>query len=304
MTAPTLTLETAEERELWTRVLLQTMLMPADTPYRARPVHEHADAAVRAYRERCAPRGEPDDAALTFCGYEDCDGEPWCTLADGTPMCRYHAADAALEGLPDDEQRILRSNYDTATQGLRAQLAERCAPGASEPPRGRALTGAEEVAAQTLRASLCNDGPAWRAMNVLLDGIVRGEASPPPAPDPADIASTMDATPAEALDYARDSVGAPRDEGNVASLAQADVWGNISMVSEVPLVEALAGGKVWVMECDHPDVVPGSLLGMGEVLPLRTEHAPGKTCEPRCDEDGQVRLQDFTYPCPEHGSSS
>lgn len=29
-----------------------------------------------------------------------------------------------------------------------------------------------------------------------------------------------------------------------------------------------------------------------------------KACEHRCDEGGNVRLPDLTYPCPEHGSAS
>jgi hypothetical protein len=53
MTAPTLT---PEEREFWRAVVLASM---APGVPRSHPCEEIADAAVRAYRERCAPT---DDA--------------------------------------------------------------------------------------------------------------------------------------------------------------------------------------------------------------------------------------------------
>lgn len=138
MTAPTLTLETAEERALYRAVVVG--LLGHAGPARSR---ERAEEEVRAYRERCAPTGGP----LV---------RPWCE--DTATELQYQLANACgWLGEDEDEypewDELIEALHTGFCKGRPRQPMTWCAPGASEPGDESPLeqaTGAIKLEVPTL----------------------------------------------------------------------------------------------------------------------------------------------------------
>lgn len=142
------------------------------------------ELATELFGERL-PSGDAPQKPSPWCGFEDCDQEPWCMVADGTPRCIYHAADGALSGLPWAERVDVMAIY-------REQEASR-PPGRAEPGNVDMRKDVEH-AAGVLRAHLVMGSTQWSAMNTLLDIIhqcgpwASEGAAPPETTEPDELA--------------------------------------------------------------------------------------------------------------------
>lgn len=194
MTAPTLT---PEEREFWRAVVLASM---APGVPRSHTCEEIADAAVRAYRERCAPT----DAPPRFCGYEDCDGEVAFTSGQDA-WCVEHAADAALCTLDPDRRAAVLSFHDPRCadgteildgwyyrhEGKWLWTAPDGAPGVSEQTRTKSPWGLEKTSdreiAKHLRALASEHSAEGSVFAYLMEAAsrLRHREASPPAEEPA-----------------------------------------------------------------------------------------------------------------------
>lgn len=247
MTAPSLTLETAEDVAAFETLLddfERAAAATCDTNYRTR--EEELDSAavllsakarlLRAYRERCAQTGTVDYKAAM--------------------MHEYDSANLAWSALTSIEAHIERENL--ASMELVRPILEAISKAKGGAPRASAIADHGYSSAEFSGAQELVHTMDWMVdtARAALDGL--------PVP--------------ELTDGPHGAPGASEPTPEVDGLQQKRYRHRFEQLAQAVF------GDAYDLDATYAQLLPHT-----------------KTCKPRCDDDGSVRLPDLVYPCPEHG---